>query len=151
MHCIVLLFIVEAWRIRAIENPDARAPISLKLPCNCYRARKQFLRLSNTVFSLVRLAMWLLRTNQSTVLPWRRQCFRALGNNVFLLVRLIMWLPRTNRSTVLLRRRNCFLAPITATWEFWWYRCASGFWNARILQASTINERTMICTLDSIT
>ena len=78
------------------------APISLKLPCNCYRARKQFIRQSNTVFSLVRLAMWLLRTNQSTVLHWRRKCFRAVGNTVFLLVRLIMWLLKTNKSTIFL-------------------------------------------------
>ena len=66
------------------------------------------LRQSITVFSLVRLVMWLLRTNQSTVLLWVRKCFQALGNTVFLLVRLVMWLLRTNQSTVLLWRRKCF-------------------------------------------
>ena len=84
------------------------APISLKLPCNYWRARKQFLCLSITVFSLVRLAMLLLITNQSSVLSWRRKCFRFMGNTVFLLVRLVMWLLKTNQSSVLSWRKKCF-------------------------------------------
>ena len=49
-----------------------------KPPWSCSRARINFLRHSNTVFSLVRLIMWLLRTNKSTVLLWRKKCIRAL-------------------------------------------------------------------------
>ena len=63
------------------------APISLKRLCiSCYRARKHFISQNNTVFSLVRLIMWLLRTNKSTILLWRRKYIQALGNTVFYLV-----------------------------------------------------------------
>ena len=91
------------------KSASWRAPISLKLLCRCQRARKHFLRQRNSVFSLVRLIMWLLRTNKSTILIWRRKYIWALGNTIFLLARLIMWMLRTNQSTELLWRRNFFL------------------------------------------
>ena len=51
---IVLLLIVEAWRIREFQNPE---PISLKFPYSFWKQENNFLRQSNTVFSLVRQAM----------------------------------------------------------------------------------------------
>ena len=94
---IVLLLIVEAWRIGAFENPDAHRYHSnshvtvneqennffvkatlfshwLDWPCDCWeRIRAQYCPDVESVFGL-----------------W--------AYNVFLLVRPIMWLPRTNQS-----------------------------------------------------
>ena len=56
------------------------APISLMSPMYVFsynRARINFLCQSNTVFSLVRQIIWLLRTNQSTILLWRRKYIPA--------------------------------------------------------------------------
>ena len=45
----------------------ARTDIT-KTPRYLLESKKQFLHQSNIVFSLVRLKMWLLRTNKSTIL-----------------------------------------------------------------------------------
>ena len=50
------------------------------------RRRKRFRALGNTVFLLVRLVMWLLRTNQSTVLLWRINYFLLSNSYIGVLV-----------------------------------------------------------------
>ena len=48
------------------------------LPWSGSGAKKFSLCHSNTIFLLVRLFMWLLRTNNSSIMPWLRIYFRAL-------------------------------------------------------------------------
>ena len=52
--------------------------INRNFPWSGSRAQKHILRDSNTVVSLVRLFMWLLRTNESIILLLRTLYFRAL-------------------------------------------------------------------------
>ena len=77
LYTIVLLIIVQTWRNRRVQNNDEHR-YHLNLPCSYFRARINCLRHSNTVFPLVRLIMWLLRTNKSTILLFRRKYIRAL-------------------------------------------------------------------------
>ena len=70
---------------------------------SCLRAQIKRSRHSNTVLTLVRLFMWLLKTNKSTILRCDVKRFiQTLCNTVLLLVRLTMSLLRTNKSTILL-------------------------------------------------
>ena len=129
------------------------APKSLKLPCNCQRARKQFLRQSNTVPWFVLGSHMSSPTNKNTVFPRARKKYLFQGNTVLWFVLISHMASLTNENTVLLWRRNCFLWKrfLTVTWEFLCYWCALGFWNARILHALTIDKRTMPLITSSLT
>ena len=54
------------------------ACMNKNLPWSGCRAQKHIVCHSNTVFSLVRLIMWLLTTNENTILLWRRIYILAL-------------------------------------------------------------------------
>ena len=71
------------------------------LPWSGFRVQKYTLRHSNTVFSLVKLIMWLLRTNKSTTLLWRRIHFRALEplHGIFLFIQAEKILRQTDLLT----------------------------------------------------
>ena len=83
-----------------------------------------------------------LRTNQSTVLPWRRKYIRALGNTVFLLVRLIMYCREPIRIQycsdveIVFFLSNSYIGVSVISVRI-------RILKVRILHASTINKRIM--------
>ena len=124
---IVLLVKVHAWRIGLSKYWCA--PISLKPSWSCSRAWIYFLRPSNTVFSVVRLIMWLLRTNKSKILLWRRKYIQTYSGTMY---------------SYSLWRRKLIQALKPLNGRLKWHLCALVFCTGRFLHASTIPKKTMV-------
>ena len=74
-----ILYFIYGYSVKKISLPENRLRVyEHNSPMKRFMSTKYIVRQSNTVFSLVRLIMWLLRSNERIILLWCTIYFWAL-------------------------------------------------------------------------